>query len=347
MEAQKSIKEATENLFSKMLALDPKTLIISEYSKTYLLNYFNNYSYYMSLYSQLFYKAFKKSKKTAAESIFVDYGGGCGMLSLLAKELGFKTVIYNDINKYTLTDAQKISEKLDIKIDYYISGDAEEFVREINIHNLKPDLICSFDVLEHIYDIESWINTVAAINHGFTLIFMTGANPKNPFIAHRLKKLHLKSEYETVKNNIRNENIYMNSSFLEERKKIIANKFPDLKVNEVSFLATRSRGLRIDDIERMVAEYISTGDISYRTDHSTNTCDPYSGSWTEKLINLRQLKSSIKNINLKVEISNSLYGYSNKKGLNLIKFLLNQLIKLSGQGSLLLSPSFTLEIQKQ
>jgi 2-polyprenyl-3-methyl-5-hydroxy-6-metoxy-1,4-benzoquinol methylase len=346
MEEHNIISEAVEKLFLRIQLLNPLNLNISEDNRNSLIRYIDNYSYYMSLYSQLLKKAFKKLNKPVSESSFIDYGGGCGMLAYLAKEIGFKTVVYNDINKNSVIDVQIISGSLDLVIDYYICGDVEEFINEIDLYNIKPDLICSFDVLEHIYDLEFWIKTIAKINSEFSLLFMTSANSNNPYIANRLKKLHVISELKGIERNIRWEDLYLDTSFLEERKRIIRNKFPELRNNDIDLLAFRSRGLRKDDIEKIVNDYIKTGEIYYRIDHPTNTCDPYTGCWTEKLVNLKQLKIFIKNNNLNVDISNSFYSCSRNKILNAPKFILNQLIRVLGPKNLFFSPTYTLEIQK-
>jgi Methyltransferase domain len=346
MEKYKIIHEAIKKLFSKIKLLNPVKLNISDSNRIYLIKYINNYSFYMYLYSQLLLKALKKLNKPVSESSFIDYGGGCGILSYLAKEIGFKTVVYNDIDKDSAIDTQTISRSLGISIDYYICGDIKELIDEINLYNIKPDLICSFDVLEHIYDLELWIKSVANIKSEFLLLFMTSANPGNPLIANRLKKLHIRTEYIGYKKNIKSGDKYLSTSFLEERKRIIRNKFPDLENTEINLLSLKSRGLRKDDIEKVVHEYIKTGEICYKMEHPTNTCDPYTGSWTEKLIDLKQLKIFIAKNNLIVNISNSLYGYSNNKILNTLKFLLNQLIRASGSENLFFSPTYTLEIQK-
>lgn len=347
MEEHNIINEAIEKLFSKIQVLNPRNLNISEYNKNYLIKYIDNYSFYMSLYSQLLLKALLKLNKPISESSFIDYGGGCGMLSYLAKEIGFKTVVYTDIYKISVNDTQIISKSLDIAIDYYICGDTEEFINEINHFNIKPDLICSFDVLEHIYDLEFWIKTIANIKSEFSLLFMTSANSGNPFITNRLKKLHIQSEKNGCEKNCRWKNIYLNTSFLEERGNIIRNKFPDLKNDDINLLSLNSRGLKKDDIEKVVYDYIKTGKICYKIKHPTNTCDPYTGSWTEKLIDLKQLKILIKSNNLIVDITNSFYGYSNNKILNAPKYLLNQLIRVLGPKNLFFSPVYTLEIQNK
>jgi len=346
MEDKYLISNAIRSLYFKINELDLQNLNISDHTEESLLKYVNNYSFYMSAYSQLLRKALKKINNSVNECIFVDYGGGCGILSWLAKMVGFKTVIYNDIYKSSVIDAEILSKKLDISIDYYINGDVEDFVNQITRLNIQPDLICSFDVLEHIYDLESWIKTIAKIQK-FYLLFMTGANPKNPYIVNRLKKLHIRSEYQGCEKNIRCNDIYLNTSILKEREIIISNMFPDLKNNEVEFLSKNSRGLRKDDIEKMVHEYKKTGKTRYIIDHPTNTCDPYTGSWTERLIDLERLKIFCESNNLLVDISNSFYCYSNNIILNTVKFLFNQLIKILGTKNLFFSPFIILEIQKQ
>jgi hypothetical protein len=346
MKEKKEISIAIKKLFSRLQVLNLQNLEISDYNRIYLQKYINNYYYYMTSYSQLLQKAIDKLKKPVIESTFIDYGGGCGLLSLLAKETGFRTVVYNDIDKSTLHGAQIISKNLDIIIDDFICGDVGELIAEINHRKVIPDVICSFDVLEHIYDLELWIKTIAGINYEFSLLFMTSANSCNPFISNRLKKLHFKSEYLGFEKNIRNNNAFLSTSSFEERKNIIRNQFSELKPEDIEFVAKKTRGLNKSNIENITGEYIKTGEITYKIRHPTNTCDPYTGSWTERLIDLRELKILINSYNLDVTISNSLYGYNNNKTVNALKYLLNILIRLTGPKNLLLSPTYTLEISR-
>ncbi|MBT8384618.1 MAG: hypothetical protein KJO83_02785, partial [Bacteroidia bacterium] len=109
----------------------------------------------------------------------------------------------------------------------------------------------------------------------------------------------------------------------------------------------RTRGLRENDIEILVRDYLKTGQIFYEIHHPTNTCDPYTGNWTEHLIDLKQLKSIIIKKNLLFDVSNSYYGYSTNKIWNVPKFLINQLLKIVGKRHLFFSPTYTLEVQKK
>jgi 2-polyprenyl-3-methyl-5-hydroxy-6-metoxy-1,4-benzoquinol methylase len=340
------INDATARLSEKLKELNPQLLNISEYNKKYLLRYINNYNFYMSLYKQLLIKAVSKLPRPVSESIFIDYGGGCGILSFLAKEAGFKTVVYNDIYSVSATDAQAIASQLNVHIDNYITGDIETFVNEINRLNIKPDLICSFDVLEHIYNWRSWIKIITKINNPFSLLFMTSANSKNPFINYRLKKIQRTAEYKGFPEKEGWKESDLSTSFLEERKKIIATKFSHLTIEEVNRLAKISRGLIKEDIENLVNDFLLTGKITYQPTHPTNTCDPYTGNWAENLINTNELKDAASDNNLTIEITNSYYGYSNNNFLDFPKYLMNLMIKLTGKNNLFFSPMYVLEITK-
>ena len=70
-------------------------------------------------------------------------------------------------------------------------------------------------------------------------------------------------------------------------------------------LSINTRGLIKDNIEKVVNDYIKTGEVPSKMKHPTNTCDPYTGSWTEKLIDLKQLKTYIKSREISLLISSN------------------------------------------
>jgi len=345
MDMINTINGALKTLFSKLSRLDLPGLDISDNSGQYLRKYIRDSSYFSSFYSQVLFKSLRGIKKPVSESVFVDYGGGCGILSLLAGLIGFKTVIFNDIYEKSLMDAKTISKETGIPVDFFICGDAEDFVTQMDQLNIHPDLICSVDVLEHIYNPDSWFKSISKLND-FTLIFMTGANSRNPIITHRLKRIHRISEYKGCEKNVRVNDKFFNTSFLEEREKIIRGKFPGLSEDEIKHLTGESRGLKREDIEDLVSRYLIDGVIDYHPDHPTNTCDPYTGSWAERLIDLKKLKNTIEANSLSMDITNSFYCYSDNKLLNSVKMLVNLLIKTSGQHWLFLSPNIKVEIRK-
>jgi 2-polyprenyl-3-methyl-5-hydroxy-6-metoxy-1,4-benzoquinol methylase len=341
-----TLKNASNQLHNKINTLDLSSLNISDYNKNYLSKYIHSFPFYISIYSQLFKKALLALQKPIQETTFVDYGGGCGMLSFLAKELGFKSVIYSDIYSVSVSDSKEIASHLNIKIDTYISGDIEEFVNYLKKNNIKPDLICSIDVIEHIYDLKYWFEKLAELNNDFQLFFMTSANTNNFFIRNRLKKVQIKAEFQGFSDSYGWKQSDVKKAYLEVRREFIKTEFPRLKSSDIELLAKRTRGLRKDDIKIFTEEYLKTGLSKCHLSHPTNTCDPNNGNWTEHLIDLKLLKNILSENSYKVRFTNSYYAYSQKKILNTPKFLLNILIKFLGSESLLLSPTYTLEVIK-
>lgn len=339
------LKKASDTLELKINSLELNKINISDYNKNYLSKYINNYSFYIPIYSQLLKKAIIALQKPIQETTFIDYGGGCGILSFLAKEIGFKNVIYSDIYDVSVSDSKEIAAQINIKIDTYICGDIDEFVHYIKKNKITPDLICSIDVLEHIYNLNNWFKKLAELNN-FQLFFMTSANSKNPFIQNRLKKIQIKAEFQGFSETYGWKKSDIIRPYMVVRKEFITAEFSNLISSEIELLTKKTRGLRKDDIKIAVEEYINTGIFNYNIDHPTNTCDPCNGNWTEHLIDLNHLKFILSEKNYTTKFTNSYYAYSKKKSLNIPKFLLNYLIKFLGSENLLFSPTYTLEVKK-
>lgn len=340
------IYNASTRLYLKLKELELSSLNISEYNKNYVNKYLNNYLFYIPLYTQLLQKSISKLNKPISESTFIDYGGGCGILSFLAIELGFKNVIYSDLYSVSVSDTKILSSKLDLTINEFICGDIEEFIDKLFKNNIKPDLICSFDVLEHIYDLENWFNKLSQIKNNFHLIFMTSANSHNPFVRNRLKKLQLKAEHQGSITSFGWKKSDTRTAYIEVRKEIIKKTYPNLNSFDVELLSKKTRGLRKDHIHKVVLEFLKSSEINYQINHPTNTCDPNNGNWTENLIDLNFLTNILIEKKYNIKYTNSFYSYSKNKVLNLPKYILNFLIKKLGPENLFFSPTYTLELEK-
>lgn len=342
----KRINDATLKLGAKFGKVAVKNLNISEYNQRYFQTYIDNYSFYSSIYTQLLINAIKELKQAVDQSILVDYGGGSGMLSFLAKEAGFMTVIYNDIYKVSVDDVRKISLSLEIPIDHFIEGDAEEVVDYLNSKDIHPDLICSMDVLEHIYSVKTWFTTITKLNCDFSLVFMTSANACNPIINRKLRKVQLRDEYKGTSKYWGWKDRDMNKPFLQAREEIIQDYDPGMNVELIHFLAKCTRGLIKEDIEKLLEEYHDKGEIQYRPEHSTNTCDPYTGNWSEKILKPAYLKEIVESNGLKFEIRNSYYSYSDRGFVNLAKTMINYIISFIPSNILFFSPAYVLIARK-
>ncbi len=341
---ENSIDIAITNLSRKLRRLDVEGLAISDYNKRYLKEYIDNLSFFMPLYKSLLEKVCCQLSKPISESCFVDYGGGCGILTFLAIELGFKEVIYNDIYEVSTNDVTIISKELHLKVNHFVTGDISQCISFIKENNITIDHICSFDVLEHIYNLEDWFGKVKELSKPFSLCFMTSANSSNPYINRKLKKIHYKAEYIGSKKGKGWKERDSNAPFIEIRRNIILEKFPDLNHEKLHMFAKNTRGLYGNDILEFVAQQIETGVFKQAIKHPTNTCDPLTGNWAEHIIDIKNLKNSIEDQHTSVKFTNSFYSYSNHKLFNLPKYVINFLMKLLGEQSLFLSPSYTLEI---
>jgi hypothetical protein len=72
-------------------------------------------------------------------------------------------------------------------------------------------------------------------------------------------------------------------SYLEIRKLIIKDVVPTLSEDEVTLKAKETRGL----IKKDIAHYLKRGEYPkhHLTCLGTNTCDPITGNWAERLLN--------------------------------------------------------------
>lgn len=319
-------------------------LSISDYNRKYLKTYINSVDFYLSQYAQLMLKVLAISTKPINQSSFIDYGGGCGILSLLASEMGFGQIIYNDIYDVSTCDAKVIANSFKIHVDQHVNGDINELCLFLKQHNLAADYICSFDVLEHIYDWEKWFKIAQNIEGKPSFVFLTSANGANPFINQRLIKLQKIAELRGRNRTLGWKERDACESFLSIREKFIQNIASNLTFDEVSMLAKSTRGLILSDITDVVNQYIQTKEINYRCLHGTNTCDPYTGNWTENIIDTNYLITTICQMGYKAHVTNGFYSYSNNRIKSLPKMFLNHVIRWSGQTNLFFSPTYTLTV---
>ena len=279
------IDNAARSLAEKFAQLDLAGLQISEYNQRYLGNKLRNIRGTLQLYNFLLSLILSGSKKPLKEFTFIEYGGGSGVFSLLAKQMGIGRVIYNDIYDVSGEDVKKLSTSLDLKIDDIVVGDLGDLISHINKNNYHIDAIGSYDVIEHIYDIENYLRNLSHLSKNpFRIVFGSGANIKNPRTRRSLQKEQIRIEHQSREKVWGHKDRDTLKSYLDARKEIISSYAANISSNTVSQLAVATRGLVKQDIEKCVDEYRSTGAISYKPDHPTNTCDPYTGNWAEHLM---------------------------------------------------------------
>ena len=349
-----NIKEAIDSLNKKLLKLDLYELGVSEYNIRYIASKLSNPSSNFGLYSDLLKLCFENQNEALLSKMtLVDYGGGSGLFSLLAKSLGIGTVVYNDIYDVSCKDIKIIADAIGTPIDGIVCGEIDEVISYLNQNQLTINAMCSFDVIEHIYDINSYLkkcDEIPASKFGLRLIFGSGANGKNPIINHRIRKKHIISENIDREKKFGHKERDTLKSFLTIRKEIIKDysnsKKVDLSEEIINKLATQTRGLRKENIEEEINNYIEFNVISVNLKDKTNTCDPLTGNWDEHIMNPKELASQLREIGFQVLILPGYWRGSNRLHLRLIKLTLNFFIRYSWRLSFLFSPYYIIMANK-
>lgn len=337
------INSAAGRLKNKIDRLDLSSLGLSEYNQRYLGQKLSNPVECFQLYCHMLSLSLAGNTKPLDKFVFVDYGGGSGLLSLLAKELGIGRVIYNDIYDVSCKDAEILAAATGHRIDDNICGDIDDLIKYLELHNIIIDAISSYDVIEHIYDIEAYFRKLKKISDThYRVVFGSAANMRNPRLRKGMEKNHLECEHKDKEKQWGHKERDALKSFLNIRKEIIAGYAPDLPAEDVDLLASGTRGLIKEDIEKCVDEYRGKGSISYRPDHPTNTCDPYTGNWAEHLMEPEWIEKILGEEGFEVRTLSGFYAYVEKFHIRFIKNILNIVIKLFGKAALPVSPYYVI-----
>lgn len=348
MNTLKSNIHKTANRLSQQLKqLQVSSLGISAYNQRYLNEKIGMIDAIMDIYSRQLYLVLKDYTSDLQSFVLVDYGGGSGIFSLLAKEVGIGTVIYNDIYDVSCADIRQTSRTLNTTIDHIVCGDTDVLITYLQQHSITINTITSFDVIEHIYNIEEHFVKLAHLQTTpFTLVYGSGANPENPWKVKAITKIQMADEYEDLTKTWGHKERDTLQSFLAVRKKIIQSYAPQLSVADAEILAKATRGLIKEDIEKCVDEFLSTGSISYKMEHPTNTCDPLTGNWSEHLMSLSWLETYLQSLGFKTQLIPGYYPISGPWINRIIKYIINGWINRRKRKGMRLAPYFWVVARK-
>ena len=337
------IASAQVRLRDKLLALDVTSSGISEYNQRYLGEKIRCVESSLQLYSRLLYFSLSDNSVPLERFTLVDYGGGSGILSFLAKEIGVGTIVYNDIYDVSCVDVRLLSNIFGLPLDHVFCGDIDDLISYLRLNSLSVDAITSYDVLEHIYDVEYHFKRLGSLSDGqFRVVYASGANIENPWYVHTVTKEQVDTEYKNREKKWGHKERDMLRAYLDVRKEIISSHAPELPSDQVEQLSRLTRGLIQPDIEKCVDEYRRQGSIDYLPDHLTNTCDPYTGNWCEHLMELGWLEQILKYEGFSVEILPGYYGSSGSLLKKYTKIFINAAIRLLGRRGMFLAPYYIL-----
>lgn len=336
-----TIYSASLLLRRKLLNLPVSSLGVSPYNQRYLNEKIGMIDSTMDIYSRQLHLVLNDYTSDLKDFVLVDYGGGSGIFSLLAKEIGIGTVIYNDIYDVSCADIRQTSRMLDTTIDHIVCGDTDALITYLQQHFITINAIASFDVIEHIYNIVEHFEKLAQLQaKPYTLVYGSGANSENPWKVKAITKIQMADEYEDLTKTWGHKERDTLQSFLSVRKNIIQSYAPQLSSTDTENLAKATRGLIKEDIEKCVDEFLAKGTISYKMEHPTNTCDPLTGNWSEHLIDLYWLEKYLQNLGFRTEVAPGYYPINGPWINQGIKNIINTWIKIRKRKGMMLAPYY-------
>ena len=329
MESFNKIFEYIPAFEKKLNEIEINHLSADPFRKKYLNHLLQHKKYYLKIYASALELLLKNAGKNKEKIILIDYGAGNGLLGLFAKFCGFHKVYLNDISK-SFTDAgEELSIALDIPLDGIITGDITAVANYFKME--KPTAIVGTDVIEHIYDLHSFFKEISNINSNMVSVFTTASNPDNKFKLRKLKQLQVKDEYQGGR-----PDDYFSfgeepvAPFIKTREQMIRKNFSTLADSDVLQLSSLTRGLIERDIISTVQKFIDHKILPIALPHPTNTCDPVSGSWTERILTLEEYKEIYLDSGFNLKICNGFYNEYSGISKRLLLKAANLFIKISG-----------------
>ena len=259
----------------------------------------------------------------------IDLGGGIGFQTAFLASLNRDwEVFYLDADLASCRAAEQLNKQLGLEGVTYYQGELNDLIEIID----KDCLILSRDVIEHIYDLQGFfrLSARAGLN-----IHNTAAVKDSMLRNAEFERIHKVAELlgntsEAIKARDHA------SSYFRLREEIIQAANPNLTAEKVKALAELTRGLAKTDILKFLEQE------SYPDKHlellGTNTCDPYTGNWAERLLSRSQYEQLAGD--LKLQFYYPKYNALDNKGMR--KMMLQILNIFAQSGIHQIQPSFSI-----
>lgn len=340
------IQTGASRLFGRLRELDVEGLGLPEYSAEYLRPYQRRLVGVMQKCAYLLSLSLADTEKTLERFVFVEYGGGLGILSLLAREIGVGRVIYNDLNPIALHGARILAKHFGLQADAYVRGEVEDVIQFLLQSKQDCNGIASSNVIEHIPDLDAHFRSLARLHASpgrMTAVMATNVNAHNPWIAKRYARRHMMAE------NGRLDPITgrVVGGHLATRREIIEKCEPTLSASVVESLAYRTRGCTAESIRASIQCYLNFGQLPSSPEHPTNTCAPDTGVWSDRLMDSARITKPLREAGFVVKILPGYYGPAKQaKQLNWQRRVLNLVIRAVGTPGLRIAPFYTIHAHR-
>lgn len=314
---------------SKLNAVDSAAISNDLLVKNYLQKVVEQQDYYLKIYSWVLENALQQTTKSIHQISFLDFGCGNGLFAIFAKHCGFKKVYGCDFNNNFVEASKALSNAMNIAVDDWFMCSEETLLSKCN--NLNLDIVAGTDVIEHIYNLNTFFTNMHSLNPQMITAFTTASVFENHFKRRSLYSLMYQDEYigsNALEATSKDE--FAGMPYLEIRKRIIANEFPELDPIAILSLATATRGLRKNDIIVYVNQYRIDGLIKPILLDKHNTCDPITGNFTERMMMLKEYKNLYAQFNFELDVICGFYAAGGNVLKRMLQNALNKIISIMG-----------------
>ena len=295
-------------LTERLKAIDYNKLPISDYNKRYIGNLKPALSYFMHIYADCLQRGLQAIQTPISDVTLIDYGGGTGFLSILAKSIG-------------------------IGPDTILHGDSDVLADWCARNKVSPQLLIATDLIEHVYDLSLFFKDLIHINDSMYLLFTTASTPFNPYVQQRLHKMMIGCESGSLES----------PNYYTLREQFITKLCPAFSPKEVETWARQTRGLTYPDIQKAIEKKsLPSPEDPY------NTCDPATGNWAERILPIQTYEDLLAPYQFKLKVEKGFYNADRSNPvLSLICKGINALIRNSGSFGFLLAPFIILSRGKE
>ena len=318
---------------ARLQAIDYENLPISDYNKEYIRRIVPVLPYYMEIYACcLSYGARSIAcPLSLSETTLVDYGGGIVFLSILAKAIGIGQVIYIDLNPLSVEAVRIIGREADLVPSLVLEGDSSTLTAYCLKHEIRPHLLISTDVIEHIYNLQPFFADLHALNPSMQMIFTTASTPYNPVVKRRLHRFMQACETGSLEE----------PNYFTLRKHFLLDNYPHLTADEIELWAAHTRGLTYPDMRPAV----ESSQLPRPTD-PYNTCDPETGNWAERILPISAYRQLTSRYGYTLAVYKGFYNIHRQSLLGALFFrLLNSVIRYTGSLGLRISPFLFIKVR--
>lgn len=343
----KTIRKHARKLEEDLRQLPVESLGVHPSVLSYFRFDLHKLRYVCDVNAHLLFHALKDLNHVNEQTCIIDHGAGIGFFSMLVKRCGLHCISH-DIAPDYIEGIKKLGHALNALPDHFVTGDTEALIEYCAHYKLQISALVSRNVIEHVPDYLKLFRQLASLPSGqVNLVFSTSANTHHPMVRRLHHKIHARYEKEGSNTDMDNPELNASNCGMRIREQIIQERHPQMSEDVVRRLAENNRGFTREEIFVRVEQFLHSGTLPPVHKHPTNTCDPLSGAWVERLVDARDYRHAAREAGFSFQLLNGFYNtHYSRVWMNLVAHGLNLLLRLLPHGTVWLSPTLVMKLSR-